>query len=75
MNILNNAQMKVFEEIVRQKSTIGKIAQGTGMHRQSVKIVINSLIRKRFVKKKKKANKIFYSAEDLKKSSRVILVL
>ena len=35
MKLLNDTQMKVFKQIVYlNKSTIGKIAQATGMHRQ-----------------------------------------
>ncbi len=66
MSILNDSQRKVFEATLKiGKSTIGKIAQKTGMHRQSVKIILVSLQEKGFVSKSSEGNKIFFSSNDL----------
>jgi sugar-specific transcriptional regulator TrmB len=69
----NNQQLRVFSEIVRTPSTIGKLAQMTGMHRRSVKIIIKSLIDKGFVAEKKEGNRIFYHAADLRRIKRKYL--
>jgi len=64
--ILNEAQMNVFKAVVYlDTSTIGKIAQTTGMHRRSVKIILTALIDKGFVYVEQEANKLLYSANDL----------
>lgn len=64
--ILNNTQAKVFNAIVYlNRCTIGKIAQFTGMHRHSVKVVLNTLIEKELVKSTQESNKIYYSANNL----------
>jgi sugar-specific transcriptional regulator TrmB len=66
MMLLNSSQMKVFTEIVYlHNSTIGKIAQATGMHRQSVKIILENLMEKRFIKFDRKGNKKIYFPNDL----------
>jgi len=60
--------MKVLSAIVALgRSTIGKIAQKTGMHRQSVKIILDGLVSKEIVIVEKEGNKYFYCSEDLDK--------
>jgi sugar-specific transcriptional regulator TrmB len=60
--------MKILKAIVYlESSTIGKIAQATGMHRQSVKIIIEALIKRGLIKVEEQGNKLIYSASDLDK--------
>jgi hypothetical protein len=68
MTTLNESQNKVFRQVILlHKSSIGKIAQATGMHRQSVKIILKTLIEKGFIGIEKSANKQLYFANELKK--------
>jgi sugar-specific transcriptional regulator TrmB len=67
MMFQSNQQLRVFSEIVRAPSTIGKIAQMTGMHRRSVKIIVKGLADKGYVAEKKDGNRIFYHAADLRR--------
>lgn len=68
MTLLSKSQMQVFKAVILlNKSTIGKIAQQTGMHRQSVKIILDLLNKKGFIQMYKDANKLLYSATPLQK--------
>lgn len=63
--MLKSKQIKVFKSIVSLgKTTIGKIAQETGMHRQSVRIILETLVKKGFVKCEG-SGKYYYTANDL----------
>ena len=74
MITLNDTQMNVFKAVVYlDKSTIGRIAQHTGMHRHSVKIVLQTLIGKGFVNMEQQANKLLYSTENPEKIKELYL--
>ncbi len=66
---LNKNQISVISELSKMKeATIGKIAQKTGMHRQSAKIVVRSLLEKKLIQKKTAGNRIIYSITNLKEA-------
>lgn len=64
--ILSDSQRNVIRAIAElKKSTIGRIAQKTGMHRQSIKIILAKLAEMSIVKTEKVSNKILYSLENV----------
>jgi sugar-specific transcriptional regulator TrmB len=63
---MNLSQKKVIEAIISLKSaTTGRIAQTTGMHRQSVRIILESLTKNGFISGRFNGNQIVYSHNDL----------
>jgi len=54
--------MKVLEAIYAEISSIGKIAQECGMHRESVKIILKSLEEDGFIARETRGNRIYYHA-------------
>jgi sugar-specific transcriptional regulator TrmB len=66
MKLLLPKQMDVFSALVKLKSaTAGHLAQATGMHRQSVRIILANLEKQGFVRKHLLKNSIFYEPEKL----------
>lgn len=73
MRGLNESQFRVFTVLAGNELTIGSIAQKTGMHRQSVRIILQTLLKKRYLKVRQLGNKFLYSAEDLGTVERMYL--
>lgn len=66
MKLLSQKQMEIFSTLIKSKSsTAGQLAQATGMHRQSVRIILANLEQKGFVSKRKLKNNILYKSEEL----------
>jgi sugar-specific transcriptional regulator TrmB len=66
MRLVPRKQMDIFSMLVKLKSsTAGHLAQKTGMHRQSVRIILANLEQKGFVSKRRLKNNIIYKSEEL----------